>query len=327
MKTIKKLLLLTMALVAMYIFVGCGYTTVNDGATGVVIEDGKISDEWLEAGRHHDGMAGRYEVKIINNRLQYYSYPKGAISEQTRIEGESKEGVIVNCDSYSYSYRIEKGEKSVWLARNVTLEPNEETREYSCFIPEGISTNALKDALVKVEAVNVTKREFVQPIFKEILQERIDEYFSYTGDGSIVKINSVEIGNLSYDPEYDKEVSRTELLRKRAENDTKQADLDKAKAAIDLEKAEAEAAVEQAKARNKAELARIEAEENAAELDVLSQHFSSEEIMRLKELESEEKVRLAFANKWDGSNLSPNSFIADALLNALGVKEPEPEKE
>ena len=319
----RKLAALLLGLIATWLLVGCGYDVVQDGMTGVVVRDGAVSDEYLSPGRHPHVNGNRQKVILVDNRIIDYEYSGPS------LEAQSSDGVIVYADSYTFTFRIGGGEKSVWLVRNREFEEGGETNLF----PADVAGDALKDAIATLPADNATFRTFVQPIFKEILQERIDEKFGYSNgeDTSLVIINSVTVGNLHYDPEYDKEVSRTQLLEKKAKNDARElelsleqdqkraeadiaraqeqakADLEKAKA--DLESVNANAAVEQAKAQNAVEIARLKAEENAAEFEALSRYLTPEQILEYKRIE-------AVNTKWDGKFYRDSP--ANALLEAFG---------
>ena len=289
MKTLRKLLLMVVvSIAAMFLLVGCGYETVSDGSTGVVTKDGVVQDDYLKAGRYHKEAGERVSIKLIDNKIQEAHYSE-------KIEGQSKDDVIVYASSYSFSGRIGGGEKSVWLVRNVSFE-SDRIQE---IVPGSLVEGALKDALLEVEAKNVTKRIYVEPIFKRLLQQRLDEYFGYKkgDDTSLITVNAVSIGNLSPEEEYDKELSRAEILTKRAENDKRQSELDlekaKADAAVALEKEKAQSEVKLAEAETKAKLAKLEAEKEAAEWEILSKYFTSEELVELKRID-------AFAATWDG---------------------------
>ena len=110
-------------------------------------------------------------------------------------------------------------------------------------------------------------------------------------------LSSVSIGNLRPEEEYDKELSRTQILTLRSENDKRQSELDlekaKADAAVALEKEKAESEVKLAKAETEAKLAELEAKKEAAEWEILSKYFTSGELVELKKIET-------LAAKWDG---------------------------
>ena len=291
MGKLKKLfLMLIFAVGAMFLLGGCGYKTIPDGTTGVITTDGVVQDEYLQATRWQEPGGDRTTLKLIDNKIQRADYPD-------EIEGQSKDDVIVYASSYSFSGRIGGGEKSVWLVKNVSLE-GEEVRIKS-IVPDSLVEGALKDALLEVEAKNVTKRVYVEPIFKRILQERLNEYFGYKkgDDTTLIVVNQVSIGNLRPEEEYDKELSRTQILTLRSENDKRQSELDlekaKADAAVALEKEKAESEVKLAKAETEAKLAELEAKKEAAEWEILSKYFTSGELVELKKID-------AFAANWDG---------------------------
>ena len=300
MKKLRKLLLMAVvSIAAMFLLVGCGYETVSDGSTGVVSKDGVVQDDYLKAGRYPKEAGERTSIKLIDNKIQEAHYSE-------RIEGQSKDDVIVYASSYSFSGRIGSGEKSVWLVRNVSFD-SDRIQE---IVPGSLVEGALKDALLEVEAKNVTKRIYVEPIFKRLLQQRLDEYFGYKkgDDTSLITVNAVSIGNLSPEEEYDKELSRAEILTKRAENDKRQSELDlekaKADAAVALEKEKAQSEVKLAEAETKAKLAKLEAEKEAAKWEVLSKYFTSEELVELEKIET-------LGVKWDGE------FHPDGLSGLL----------
>lgn len=265
MKKLKKAMLIVMLVAVALVLVGCGTEIVPDGSTGVVVTDGIVSENYLPAGRHTLNDETRTSVVIIDNKVQTAYY-------NTTIEGQSRDDVIVNVSGYGFSYRIGEGKKSVWLVKNVSYKDG--------LLPPSIVENALKDALLEVDAANVTKRVYVEPIFKKILQQRIDEYFGYHDgeDTTLVSVNSVSIGNLSPEAAYDKELSRGSILSKQAENN----------------RLEYEASI--ASAETQAELARYEAERLTAGWEELSKKFTPEVAAYL------------IIEKWDG-HCAPGSAM------------------
>ena len=208
MKNLKSSILVVLILVAsMFILAGCGDTIVPDGSTGVVVKDGVALEQYLEPGRRPLEQDGRSEVILVNNKLQNAAFDEP-------IEGQSNDNVIINAANYSFSYKIGAGKKSVWLVKNVSTN-------MSNIIPQSLVENALKEALLNLEAEKATNRNYLEPLFKEILQKRIDEYLDYHDgeDTTVITVTYVSIGNLSPEAEYDKELSRTQILLKKYEND------------------------------------------------------------------------------------------------------------
>lgn len=269
MKSLKKTVPLILILLVAVFLVGCGETIIPDGSTGVVVKNGIVLDDYLSPGRYNSEDNTYTSVIIIDNKIQTLKYTEA-------IEGQSKDDVIVNTSSYSFSYRIGGGEKSVWLVKNVSDREN--------IIPPSIVENALKDALLEVEAKNVTKRVYVEPIFKEVLQQRVNEYLGYHNgdDTTLITITSVSIGNLSPEAAYDQELSRGAILTKRAEND----------------KLEYEASI--ASAETQAELAKYEAERLTAGWDEISKKFTPE------------VAAYYIIEKWDG-HCEPGSPIEQLI--------------
>lgn len=281
MKTMKKLVIAILVLIVMVFLVGCSETVVPDGTTGVVVHDGIVSDEYLQPGRHTADDSTHTSIVIVDNKIKTASY-------SNTIEGQSKDDVIINASGYSFSYRIGGGAKSVWLVKNISDREN--------IIPQSIVENALKDALLEVEAKNVTKRVYVEPIFKEILQKRINEYLGYHDgeDTTLITVTSVSIGNLSPEAAYDQELSRGAILTKRAEND----------------KLEYETSI--ASAETQAELAKYEAERLTAGWEELSEKFTPEVAAYL------------IIEKWDGHCTpgSPMEQLIEYYINEALKDEP-----
>ena len=299
---VKKLLLMAATFVVMMLVcVGCGYETVPSGSTGVIKIDGVVQDEYVEGGRFENNDEEHKKLEIVDNKIQTKDDFPGC-------EAQSKDDVIVNASSYSISFRIGAGPKSVWLVRNVAKP---DSGNWKDIIPNPIVESALKDALLEVEAKNVTKRIYVEPLFKEILQERLNEHFGYkgkNGDTSLVTVNSVAIGNLSPQKEYDEQLSRAQILAKTAENDEREAELARKKASIDAEvqlaKVTAQAEVDRVKAETAAEIAKLEAEKEAAKWEAMTKYFTSEQIARMRMFEQ-------FMKGWDGK------YYNDPLLNSM----------
>lgn len=116
-------------------------------------------------------------------------------------------------------------------------------------------------------------------------------------------VNSVSIGNLSPEEDYDKELSRSAILAKRAENDKKEAELAR-------EKYEKEAELALEKAKNEAELAKIEAEKQQA----MSEQYSAGFLTK------------ALIDKWDG-HFDTNSPIEELFKKYINEQLKEPESE
>lgn len=280
MKILKKVALVVFVLMVMLLLAGCS-TVIPDGTTGVVIEDGIVLDDYLSPGRHSVEENSRVSVVIVDNKIR-------TMRCESTIEGQSKDNVIINASGFSFSYRVGGGAKSVWLVKNVS--------DWQDIVPISIVENALKDALLEVEARNVTKRVYVEPIFKEILQQRIDEYLGYHDgdDMTLVAVTSVSVGNLSPEADYDKELSRGAILAKRAEND----------------RLEYETSIANAEAQ--AELAKYETERLTAGWEELSEKFTPEVAAYL------------IIEKWDGQ-CTPGSpieqLIESYVLEALKENE------
>jgi regulator of protease activity HflC (stomatin/prohibitin superfamily) len=308
MSKVKKLLLAAaIFVVMMLVCVGCGYDTVHTGSTGVIMVDGVVQDKYVEGGRFENNDKEHKKLVIVDNKILTKDDFPGC-------EAQSKDDIIVNASSYAVSFRIGAGSKSVWLVRNVSIP---DSGNWKDIIPNPIVESALKDALLEVEAKNVTKRIYVEPLFKRILQERLDEHFGYNegkGDTSLVTVNSVAIGNLSPQEEYDKELSRSQILAKKAENDKKQAQLDQEKASTDAEvelaKVKAKAEVDRVRAKTEAEVAKLEAEKEAAKWEVMSKYFTSEQIARMQMFDQ-------FTKGWDGKYY--NDPLFNAMLKMSGV--------
>lgn len=308
-KVVKKLLLTAATFVVMMLVcVGCGYETVPSGSTGVIMIDGVVQDKYVEGGEFENNDEEHTKLIIVDNKIITKDDFPGC-------EAQSKDDIIVNASSYAVSFRIGAGPKSIWLVRNVSIP---DSGNWKDIIPNPIVESALKDALLEVEAKNVTKRIYVEPLFKKILQERLDEHFGYNegkGDTSLVTVNSVAIGNLSPQKEYDEELSRSQILAKKAENDKKQAELEREKASTDAEvelaKVKAKAEVDRVKAETEAEIAKLEAEKKAAEWEVMSKYFTSEQIARMQMFEQ-------FTKGWDGKHYA-NDPLFDAMFKMSGV--------
>ena len=214
---------------------------------------------------------------MIDNKLQNHD-----VNE--KFEAQSKDDVIINVEGCGFGYRVGAGDKSVWLVKNVS--------DLDDMVPDSLVIDALKDALLEVEAQNATKRIYVAPRFKEILQQRLDEHFGYHkgDDVTLVAVQSVWIGNLSPEHDYDVELSRSTILAKRAENDQKEAELNRKKAKSELE------------------IAKINAEKQAVELQEKTKYYTPEVL-------THDMIEM-FREKWDG-HLEENSPLGTWLMKVL----------
>ena len=294
-------ILLTAAIMvaAMFALAGCGEATIPDGSTGIVVRDGVADDNYLQPGRHDGVLDHRTSVTVIDNKLQNHD-----VNE--KFEAQSKDDVIINVEGCGFGYRVGAGDKSVWLVKNVS--------DLDDMVPDSLVIDALKDALLEVEAQNATKRIYVAPRFKEILQQRLDEHFGYHkgDDVTLVAVQSVWIGNLSPEHDYDVELSRSTILAKRAENDQKEAELNrkkaKAEADFNLEQAKAQAEYELEKAKSELEIAKINAEKQAVELQEKTKYYTPEVL-------THDMIEM-FREKWDG-HLEENSPLGTWLMKVL----------
>lgn len=275
MKALRKAMLIALVLVVAMILVGCQNVVIEDGTTGVVIRDGVVSDDYWGPGRYNLDDSNRTSVRTINNKVQ-------TINFSNPVEGQSKDNIIVNATGgYGFSYRIGEGAKSVWLVKNIS--------DLSSAVPQLLVENALKDAMLELDAENVTRRVYLEPIFKEVLQKRIDEYLGYRNgdDMTLISVVSVSVGNLSLEEAYDKEISRKANLAKRAENDKLEYELNIASA------------------ETQAELAKYEAERLTAGWEELSKKFTPEVAAYL------------IIEKWDGQ-CTPGSPIEQLVEYYVG---------
>ena len=268
-------ILLTAAIMvaAKFALAGCGEATIPDGSTGIVVRDGVADDNYLQPGRHDGVLDHRTSVTVIDNKLQNHD-----VNE--KFEAQSKDDVIINVEGCGFGYRVGAGDKSVWLVKNVS--------DLDDMVPDSLVIDALKDALLEVEAQNATKRIYVAPRFKEILQQRLDEHFG------------------------DVELSRSTILAKRAENDQKEAELNrkkaKAEADFNLEQAKAQAEYELEKAKSELEIAKINAEKQAVELQEKTKYYTPEVL-------THDMIEM-FREKWDG-HLEENSPLGTWLMKVL----------
>ena len=91
MKTLKKIVVVSLVLMVMLLLAGCSETVVPDGATGVVVHDGIVSDEYLQPGRHTTSDGMHTSIVIVDNKIKTASYAN-------TIEGQSKDDVIINAN-------------------------------------------------------------------------------------------------------------------------------------------------------------------------------------------------------------------------------------
>lgn len=293
-KTNKKAILVVFTLCLMLFLAGCGHVTIQDGQTGVLIEKGVVNNEFFTAGRH-SVVGVENEIITINNKIQTIKY-------EGTIEAQSKDDVIIYASGYGVSYRLGAGEKSVWLVKSVS--------DYANPIPQSLVENALKDALLQVEGKNATKRPFVEPIFKEILQSRLDEYFDYHNgaDTSIVTVTSVQAGNLSPEKAFDEELSRGAILAKQKENAIVENDLKLINSQSELELAkmerETEADASLYAAQRELEIAQSEINAKVSSLDSIKDKLTPEVLAYLA------------IEKWDG-HLANDGVLEDYFENII----------
>lgn len=247
------------------------FKVVPTGYTGVKTTFGQISDTPIQPGITLK-VPFVQEITLVNNKLQ-----DAVIS--SKIWGESSEKTPVYADDIVISYRIMSG-KSTWLIANIT-DPGD-------LMAVPIVSSAIKNAMVKLNADEVTLRSKIEPLVLESLRESIVEKY---GEG-LVEVTKVSINQMDFEESYNEAIAQKSIAR---QNQERQAIENKT--AIDKAAADKQVAITNAEAE--AERKKIEAEGEANALKIKAD-AEAEANRKVSESLTNEILRQKYIEKWDG---------------------------
>lgn len=254
--------------------VGCCFTIVPTGYTGVRTTFGQVSEKVVPQGFNLK-VPFVQTIELVNNKQQDTKIV-------AQVWGESSEKIPVYATEITVTFQVESG-KSAWIFSNVT--------DTKALITQSLVSSAIKSAMVELPASEVTVRSKIEPLVKEKLAESIDEKYG----SDTVSVLKVVIDQMDFEESYnnaisDKSIAMQRQAQQEIENNTA------------IAKAEADKKVAIANAEAEAEATRIAAEAEAAANKLIAESLT-DAILKSK-----------FYEKWDGklpSVMGDNAVISN----------------
>ena len=254
--------------------VGCCFTIVPTGYTGVRTTFGQVSKNIVPQGFNLK-VPFVQTIELVNNKQQDTKIV-------AQVWGESSEKIPVYATEITVTFQVESG-RSAWIFSNVT-----DTKD---LITQSLVSSAIKSAMVELPASEVTVRSKIEPLVKEELAESIDEKYG----SDTISVLKVVIDQMDFEESYnnaisDKSIAMQRQAQQEIENNTA------------IAKAEADKKVAIANAEAEAEATRIAAEAEAAANKLIAESLTNE-ILKSK-----------FYEKWDGklpSVMGDNAVISN----------------
>lgn len=254
--------------------VGCCFTIVPTGYTGVRTTFGQVSKNIVPQGFNLK-VPFVQTIELVNNKQQDTKIV-------AQVWGESSEKIPVYATEITVTFQVESG-RSAWIFSNVT-----DTKD---LITQSLVSSAIKSAMVELPASEVTVRSKIEPLVKEELAESIDEKYG----SDTISVLKVVIDQMDFEESYnnaisDKSIAMQRQAQQEIENNTA------------IAKAEADKKVAIANAEAEAEATRIAAEAEAAANKIIAESLT-DEILKSK-----------FYEKWDGklpSVMGDNAVISN----------------
>ncbi len=254
--------------------VGCCFTIVPTGYTGVRTTFGQVSKNIVPQGFNLK-VPFVQTIELVNNKQQDTKIV-------AQVWGESSEKIPVYATEITVTFQVESG-RSAWIFSNVT-----DTKD---LITQSLVSSAIKSAMVELPASEVTVRSKIEPLVKEKLAESVDEKYG----SDTISVLKVVIDQMDFEESYnnaisDKSIAMQRQAQQEIENNTA------------IAKAEADKKVAIANAEAEAEATRIAAEAEAAANKLIAESLT-DEILKSK-----------FYEKWDGklpSVMGDNAVISN----------------
>ena len=254
--------------------VGCCFTIVPTGYTGVRTTFGQVSKNIVPQGFNLK-VPFVQTIELVNNKQQDTKIV-------AQVWGESSEKIPVYATEITVTFQVESG-RSAWIFSNVT-----DTKD---LITQSLVSSAIKSAMVELPASEVMVRSKIEPLVKEELAESIDEKYG----SDTISVLKVVIDQMDFEESYnnaisDKSIAMQRQAQQEIENNTA------------IAKAEADKKVAIANAEAEAEATRIAAEAEAAANKLIAESLT-DEILKSK-----------FYEKWDGklpSVMGDNAVISN----------------
>ena len=254
--------------------VGCCFTIVPTGYTGVRTTFGQVSKNIVPQGFNLK-VPFVQTIELVNNKQQDTKIV-------AQVWGESSEKIPVYATEITVTFQVESG-RSAWIFSNVT-----DTKD---LITQSLVSSAIKSAMVELPASEVTVRSKIEPLVKEKLAESVDEKYG----SDTISVLKVVIDQMDFEESYnnaisDKSIAMQRQAQQEIENNTA------------IAKAEADKKVAIANAEAEAEATRIAAEAEGAANKLIAESLT-DEILKSK-----------FYEKWDGklpSVMGDNAVISN----------------
>ena len=254
--------------------VGCCFTIVPTGYTGVRTTFGQVSKNIVPQGFNLK-VPFVQTIELVNNKQQDTKIV-------AQVWGESSEKIPVYATEITVTFQVESG-RSAWIFSNVT-----DTKD---LITQSLVSSAIKSAMVELPASEVTVRSKIEPLVKEELAESVDEKYG----SDTISVLKVVIDQMDFEESYnnaisDKSIAMQRQAQQEIENNTA------------IAKAEADKKVAIANAEAEAEATRIAAEAEAAANKLIAESLT-DEILKSK-----------FYETWDGklpSVMGDNAVISN----------------
>ncbi len=254
--------------------VGCCFTIVPTGYTGVRTTFGQVSKNIVPQGFNLK-VPFVQTIELVNNKQQDTKIV-------AQVWGESSEKIPVYATEITVTFQVESG-RSAWIFSNVT-----DTKD---LITQSLVSSAIKSAMVELPASEATVRSKIEPLVKEKLAESVDEKYG----SDTISVLKVVIDQMDFEESYnnaisDKSIAMQRQAQQEIENNTA------------IAKAEADKKVAIANAEAEAEATRIAAEAEAAANKLIAESLT-DEILKSK-----------FYEKWDGklpSVMGDNAVISN----------------
>ena len=216
--------------------VGCCFTIVPTGYTGVRTTFGQVSKNIVPQGFNLK-VPFVQTIELVNNKQQDTKIV-------AQVWGESSEKIPVYATEITVTFQVESG-RSAWIFSNVT-----DTKD---LITQSLVSSAIKSAMVELPASEATVRSKIEPLVKEKLAESVDEKYG----SDTISVLKVVIDQMDFEESYnnaisDKSIAMQRQAQQEIENNTA------------IAKAEADKKVAIANAEAEAEATRIAAEAEAA---------------------------------------------------------------
>lgn len=250
------------ALIGVVIFVlGCSFTIVPTGYTGVKTTFGQISEKTLPKGFNFK-IPFVQSIELVNNKQQ-------DVKIDAEVWGETLEKTPVYASNIIVSYQINP-DKSSWIFAKYSDPDN--------LIDSNIVSSAIKSALIELSVDNVTNRSKIEPLVKEKLSISLNEKY---GENTIT-VAKVVINQMDFEESYNDAIAEKSIARQKQEKQ----EIENQTA---INKAEADKQVAITNAEAKAEALRIEAEGEADANE------------KIKNSLNDAVLKSKFYEKWNGT--------------------------